>query len=165
MNFIMLHLFSKYLSILCLCLAVVTARPLQADGSPNILPRQKICRTGFGCLPFGNSGWNSFDIALPAVGDPLTHNAQSPGAEVAATVWNRADGTVFLGITLVDGYNPPPTDSIEIQAWVGRSRITLNRNDIRTLDGGAVATVPANLISRARSSSSTPAITIRWRVV
>lgn len=52
--------------------------------------------------------------SLAAAGDPLTHDAQSPGAEVAATVWNRSDGTAFLGITLVDGYNLPPTDSIEI---------------------------------------------------
>ncbi|EUC39525.1 hypothetical protein COCMIDRAFT_10389 [Bipolaris oryzae ATCC 44560] len=161
----MFHIFSKYFSILCLCLAVVTARPLQTSDSPIVLPRQTVCRTGFGCLPFGNSGWNSFGITLPAVGDPVPHDSQSPGAEIAATVWNKDDGTAFLGINLVDGYNPPPTDSIEVRAYIGSTRIALNQNDIRSLNAGAVGTVPAKPISLARASSSRVVITIKWRVV
>jgi len=123
-------MFSKYLSILCILLAVVLARPLETNDSPSIVPRQTVCRTGFGCLPFGNSGWNTFDLALPAAGDPLTHDGQSSGAEIQGSVWNRSDGSVFLGITLVDGYNPPHTDYIEVQAYIGGHQIRLNHNQI-----------------------------------
>ena len=90
---------SKYLQILLLCLTVALARPADPGQSD-----QSICRSGFGCLPFGNPSWNTFTVTLPVENDPIARQENSPGAELTVEMWNRQDRTVFIGVRRYDGY-------------------------------------------------------------
>ncbi|KAL0780210.1 hypothetical protein CaCOL14_004694 [Colletotrichum acutatum] len=96
------------LFVMCLSLVSASPLPLNADGSIAIRPRQSVCRPTVGCVPFFNAPtWNSFELTIPAPGDPRTQTARSPGGEIEASVWNRAHGSAFLGIHLGDSYMLP----------------------------------------------------------
>ncbi|KAF5703324.1 hypothetical protein FMUND_13023 [Fusarium mundagurra] len=152
----------QFLSVLCLLFTFSLARPLDANGS--LQPRQTVCRTGFGCLGFGVSGWNSFLLDIPAASDPHTHHAISTGRVTEGNIWTKGDGGAFFWISVVEGYRPPPGQRVEVRAWVGSTQLNLNNSEVHELQS-AIATIPADVINRARSSMSRPAVKIEWRIV
>ncbi|PNP61415.1 hypothetical protein FNYG_13898 [Fusarium nygamai] len=118
----------QFISALFLLFAFGLAAPVDANGS--LQPRQTVCRTGFGCLGFGVSGWNSFLLDIPAASDPHTHEATSTGRVTQASIWTKGDGGAFFWISVVEGYRPPPGQRVEVRAWVGSTRLNLNNNEI-----------------------------------
>lgn len=160
---------TKLLLVLLLGLRLVSASPIRGDAT--VEARQNICSKGqsFGCLPRpgggggGSTSWNSFDLAIPAVGDPLVHNAHAPGGQVRAENWNRADGTVFLAIRLGEDYEPQlPNERVVVQAWIGNDRITLTNDRFHYFYDVALATIPAKLVTKARKKKGPVIITIKW---
>lgn len=165
---------TKLLALLWLWLHAVSGGPIAGDDArARLAGRQMPCGPGqsFGCipLPLGLWRWRSFPLRVPFVGDPHTANAQSAGRQVRASVWNRDDGTAFLSITLVEGYEPRlPALGIEVQAWIGPTQIPMRyATEIRHFWDISVATVAADILEPARNASSPRqvVITIRWRFI
>ncbi|KAF5243239.1 hypothetical protein FANTH_8248 [Fusarium anthophilum] len=152
----------QLLAVFWLLFAFGLASPLGEKGS--LQSRQTICRTGFGCLGFGVSGWNSFLVDIPAANDPIVHDATSTGRVTNASIWNKSDGSCFFTIGVVPGYRPPPGQNIEVRAYVGSTQVTLNTDEVHELLN-AFGTIPAAVINRARSSMSRAAVKVEWRIV
>lgn len=162
----MVYDITKFLFILLLWLRLVSASPIPGDGP--IEARQMICGKGqiFGCLPSGSPGWNSFDLAIPAAGDPIIHDTESPGREVRGSIWSRADGGAFLTVHLVDGYEVRlPNIAIEIQAWVANSQVTLSTSRLYYDTQAGLATIQPGIVASARLNSINPTVKIKWRFV
>lgn len=158
------------LAYLAIGLSLVSASPLplSSDDSAALQTRQSVCRPSVGCVPFFNGPrWHSFELTIPAVGDPHTQRVLSAGGEVEATVWNRSDGTALLAIHLGEEFELPGHSEMLIQARHGNTAINLNRNTIQLEGEGGIATIPAASISSWREGSqvgNTITLTIRWRL-
>ncbi|KXH63586.1 hypothetical protein CSAL01_09452 [Colletotrichum salicis] len=129
------NLLTMALAMLTMVLSLVSASPLplSQDDPAALGPRQSVCRPTLGCVPFFNAPtWNSFELTIPAPGDPRTQTARSPNGEIEASVWNRADGSAFLVIHLGDSYMLPGHREMQIQARHRNTAITLSRNSIQS---------------------------------
>lgn len=164
-------LLNMVLALFVMVLSLVSASPLpllSQDVPATLGPRQSVCRPTVGCVPFFNApSWNSFELTIPAPGDPRTQTARSSGGEIEASVWNRADGSAFVGIHLGDSYTLPGHSEMQIQARHRNTAISLNRNSIQLEGEGGLATIPAATINSWRQGNrigNTITLTIRWRL-
>ncbi|KAK1853844.1 hypothetical protein CCHR01_03497 [Colletotrichum chrysophilum] len=164
-SFLAFALASIFLFLSC---ASASPLPISPDDAVNLKSRQSVCRPIVGCVPFFNAPtWNSFELTIPAPGDPLTQEGRSAGGEVEASVWNRADGSAFLGIHLGDDYDLPAHAEMQIQARFRNTDIRLNRASIDLEGQGALGTIPAASITEWRQGNrigNTITLTIRWRL-